>query len=84
MMVPPAPISAPTTLSRPHQTHEPPLSPSSELGTELQACVCDFLMVKGINVFDATPHLLELDLTPNIIHDVPVPCLIEVMGVVEG
>ena len=80
--VPPA--SAPATPTRPRQTCEPPSSPSPEPGTELYACICDFLTIKKIDLFDSAPRLLELDLTPDIMNDVPVPRLIEVMGVLEG
>lgn len=85
VLAPPSvPPSAPSTPSRPRQTREPPLSPSPSPGMELDACVTDFLTTKGIDVFDATPRLHELDLTPDIINDVPVARLIEVMGLVEG
>lgn len=61
-----------------------PLSPAPDVGTELHACMGDFLRSKGINILASEPVLMELELTPDIVADVPVARLVEVMGTVEG
>jgi hypothetical protein len=51
---------------------------------ELHACIGDFLRSKGIDLLASESALMELELTPDIVADVPVARLCEVMGTVEG
>jgi len=44
----------------------------------------DFLRIKDIDLTACEAALATLDLTPDIIHEVPVPRLCEVTGAVEG
>ncbi|CDO75078.1 hypothetical protein BN946_scf185010.g3 [Trametes cinnabarina] len=57
---------------------------SPALGTELHACLRDFLARKGIDLLEAEPALAALELTPDIIHEVPALRLCDVIGAVEG
>jgi hypothetical protein len=61
-----------------------PLSPAPDVDMELHACLGDFLKSKGINLLASQDALKELELTPDIVADVPVARLCEVMGAVEG
>ena len=61
-----------------------PLSPAPDLGSELHMCIGDFLHSRGINVLATETALMELELTPDIISDVPIAQLVEVMCTVEG
>jgi hypothetical protein len=61
-----------------------PLSPTPDVDMELHSCIGDFLRSKGIDLIASEPALMELELTPDIVADVPVARLCEVMGTVEG
>ena len=61
-----------------------PLSPELNQELELHACIGDFLKVKGIDLSASEDALMELELMPDIITNVPVSRLCEVTGVVEG
>ena len=61
-----------------------PLLPAPNVDMELHACLGDFLKSKGINLLASQDALKELELTPDIVADVPVARLCEVMGAVEG
>jgi hypothetical protein len=61
-----------------------PLSPAPDVNMELHACLGDFLKSKGINLLASQDALKELELTPDIVADVPIARLCEVMGAVEG
>jgi hypothetical protein len=61
-----------------------PLSPTPDVGLELHACIGDFLRSKGIDLSGSLTALMDLELTPDIVSDVPVARLCEVMGAVEG
>ncbi|KAJ7229586.1 hypothetical protein C8J57DRAFT_1251772 [Mycena rebaudengoi] len=61
-----------------------PLSPVPALGSELHACLTDFLWVKDIDILAAETSLSNLDLTPDIIPQVPMARLVEITGVIEG
>lgn len=76
-------VSVPTTPTRPRQLL-PPQSPSPLPGTELHTCLGDFLVSKGIDLAGAEPALAGLDLTPDIINEVPVARLCDILGTVEG
>jgi hypothetical protein len=74
-----------STLSRCcHRDVSPPLSPTPVVGTEVDSCLQDFLAQKGIDLRDAKDVLTELDLTPDILSDVPVSRLCDLLGTVEG
>jgi hypothetical protein len=73
----------PSTPSRTNHTATP-LSPAPDVDMELHACLGDFLKSKGINLLASLDALKELELTPDIVADVPVVRLCEVMGAVEG
>jgi hypothetical protein len=51
---------------------------------ELHVCLGDFLKSKGINLLALLDALKELELTLDIVADVPIVRLCEVMGAVEG
>lgn len=61
-----------------------PLSPEPDRELELHACIGDFQKAKGIDLSALEAALMALEITPDIIADVPVPRLCEVTGVVEG
>jgi hypothetical protein len=61
-----------------------PLSPAPDTELELHACLGDFLRDKGIDLTGAETALMELELTPDIVTEVPVARLCEVMGAIEG
>jgi len=61
-----------------------PLLPPPELGMELHECLLDFKLVKGIDITGCEKALSELDITPDIVSQIPASRLSEVMGVVEG
>ena len=73
----------PSTPSRTNRAVTP-LSPAPNINTELHACLGDFLKSKGVNLLALQDALKELELTPDIVADVPVARLCEVMGAVEG
>jgi hypothetical protein len=61
-----------------------PSSPIPIPGSELHACLVDFNNAKGIDLIDHESVLANLDLTPDILSDIPVARLGQVTGVVEG
>ncbi|KAF8836985.1 hypothetical protein BDN67DRAFT_1014239 [Paxillus ammoniavirescens] len=61
-----------------------PLSPTPVVGPEVDSCLQDFLAQKDIDLRDTRGVLTELDLTPDILSDVPVSCLCDLLGTVEG
>lgn len=87
---------APTVAAMPHIALTPPttprkavsltapLSPAPDTGLELHACLGDFLTSKGIDLTGTEAALMELELTPDIVSEVPVARLCEVMGAIEG
>ncbi|KAH7903729.1 hypothetical protein BJ138DRAFT_1120100 [Hygrophoropsis aurantiaca] len=74
----------PTTPTRPRQRAQPPLSPAPAVGFELHACITDFLKSKEIDLTESEPVLTQLELTPDILPEVPVTHLCELMNTVEG
>jgi hypothetical protein len=50
---------------------------------ELHSCIGNFLRSKGIDLMASEPGLMALELTPDIVVDVPVARLCEVMGAIE-
>ena len=61
-----------------------PISPIPSWSAELHACLADFSKTEDVDLLHSEVALAVLDLTPGIISDVPVPCLIEVTGALEG
>lgn len=61
-----------------------PLSPVPSVKMELHACLEAFFHLKDINIRGTEPLLEDLELTPDIIAEVPVNHLVEVMGIKEG
>ncbi|KAJ7677222.1 hypothetical protein B0H17DRAFT_867710, partial [Mycena rosella] len=61
-----------------------PLSPIPPPSSELHACLDDFFKLKGINLLETESVFASLELTPEIIADVPVSRLGELTGVIEG
>ncbi|KAG6823841.1 hypothetical protein H0H92_008914, partial [Tricholoma furcatifolium] len=59
-------------------------SSSPEPGTEIDACLQDFAHVKKIDMIGTVLSLQELELTPDIISQVPVSRLCEVTKAWEG
>jgi len=78
-----APSTPPTTPSKAAAVMTP-LSPAPDTGLELRVCLGDFLTSKGIDLTGTEAALMELELTPDIVSEVPVARLCEVMGAVEG
>src|ERR1700691_6245479 len=73
----------PSTPSRTNRTATPLLT-APNVDMELHVCLGDFLKSKGINLLALQDALKELELTPDIVADVPIARLCEVMGAVEG
>ncbi|KDR67216.1 hypothetical protein GALMADRAFT_80029 [Galerina marginata CBS 339.88] len=59
-------------------------SPMPTPTSHLHACLADFARIKHIDLTQSESALVALDLTPDIIPNVPVTCLCEVINVVEG
>ncbi|KIK76654.1 hypothetical protein PAXRUDRAFT_18046 [Paxillus rubicundulus Ve08.2h10] len=76
-------LDPPSTPSH-HREVSPPLSPTPLVGTEIYSCLHDLLVQKGIDLCGAEGVLTELDLTPDIIADVPISHLCDILGTVEG
>ncbi|KAG2130852.1 hypothetical protein DEU56DRAFT_814656 [Suillus clintonianus] len=79
-----SPSEPPSTPTRHSRDPSPPLSPAPAAGSEVQACLQNFLQAKGIDLLDAKQALTDFELTPDIIADIPVSRLCEVLGTVEG
>jgi hypothetical protein len=75
------PPATPSCASRETST---PLSPLPASGSELRACLSDFAETTGIDLTGCEDSLMVLELTPDILPDVPVVRLCEVTGAVEG
>ena len=60
------------------------VSPLPDAGSELRSCLEDFARVKGIDLIQHEAVLARLDLTPDILPDVPITRLCELTGAVEG
>jgi hypothetical protein len=73
----------PTTLCK-MKVVTTPFYPAPNAGLELHACLGDFLASKGIDLICAKTALMELELTPDIVSEVPIARLCEVMGAIEG
>lgn len=61
-----------------------PMSPLLGRGSELRACLSDFAEALGIDITDRKAPLMELELTSDIIPDVPAARLCDITGVIEG
>lgn len=61
-----------------------PPSPIPKHDEELHSCLVDFLRLRRIDFLAFEDSLSKLDLTPDIIGDVPVERLCEITGAVEG
>ncbi|KIJ96371.1 hypothetical protein K443DRAFT_107389, partial [Laccaria amethystina LaAM-08-1] len=62
----------------------PPLSPIPTANSELRSCLSDFAEAKGIDLTACEEALTALDLTPDIIPDVPVQRLCDIAHATEG
>ncbi|KIK42782.1 hypothetical protein CY34DRAFT_68804, partial [Suillus luteus UH-Slu-Lm8-n1] len=62
----------------------PALSPLPAAGSELHTCLCDFAEASGIDIMICEDTLMALELTPDVIPDVPVARLCELTDIVEG
>ena len=62
----------------------PPLSPIPTANSELRSCLSDFAEAKGIDLTACEEALATLDLTPDIIPDVPVQRLCDITHATEG
>jgi len=62
----------------------PPLSPIPTANSELRSCLSDFAEAKGIDLTVCEESLTALDLTPDIIPDVPVQRLCDITHATEG
>ncbi|KAF9225177.1 hypothetical protein BS17DRAFT_801307 [Gyrodon lividus] len=77
----------PMTPTKPHKSshcESPPLSPVLPAGSKIHACLEDFFRVKGVDLQQSEEALTDLDLTPDIIADIPISHLNEVLNTVEG
>lgn len=79
-----APSSGPSMSATAASSLKRPLSPASDIGNELNDCLRAFKDAKGINFMSHKDILLSLDLTPDILPDVPVTRLCQITGAVEG
>lgn len=61
-----------------------PFSPIPGRNAEIRSCLTDFASVKGIDITGCEERLMALDLTPDIVPDVPVERLCSVTGALEG
>lgn len=84
--LPATPPRAPIQPTMPATPTKPlaPLSPVPNTASELHACLADLLKVKGIDLVGAEAVFANLDLTPDIILEVPVARLCEITGALEG
>jgi hypothetical protein len=62
----------------------PPLSPVPAADSELRSCLSDFAAMKGIDLTSCEEVLMALDLTPDIIPEVPVQRLCDITHATEG
>ncbi|KAG1860347.1 hypothetical protein F4604DRAFT_1930239 [Suillus subluteus] len=75
----------PTPATPSHVKNVPsPMSPVPDNGLEIHACLGDFFTRKGINLLASETVLMDLELTPDIVPEVPVARLCEVLSAVEG
>ncbi|KAF9229200.1 hypothetical protein BS17DRAFT_762875 [Gyrodon lividus] len=77
----------PMTPTKPHESSHReslPLSPVPPAGSKIHACLEDFFRVKGVDLQQSEEALTDLDLTPDIIADIPISRLNEVLNTVEG
>ena len=74
----------PPTTPRKTKVVTTPFSPAPNAGLELHACLGDFLASKGIDLTGAEGALMELELTLDIVFEVPIARLCEVISVIEG
>lgn len=76
---------SPINISPPRSTrHSRSLSPLPGVGSELRACLSAFAESRGIDMIACEEALLALDLTPDIIPEVPVARLCSITGAIEG
>nr|GAT48927.1 predicted protein [Mycena chlorophos] len=68
----------------PERPAVPAFSPIPARGQELHSCLLALRDSREVDLLDAEEALAVLDLTPDVIVDVPVPRLMEVTGAVEG
>jgi len=61
-----------------------PLSPLPGHGSELRACLSNFAEASRIDITNCEEPIMALELTPDIIPDIPATHLCDVTGVVEG
>jgi len=79
-----APITPVHTPVRKAASVATPFSPLPGVGSELRACLSDFTETSGFDMTGCKESLADLELTPDIIPDVPVARLCEVTGTVKG
>jgi len=83
-------LSTPHPPVTPARSHVPEpsvsvvFSPMPTPSSELHVCLADFLRLKNIDLTASESALAALDLTPDIIPQVPVARLCDVIPVVEG
>jgi hypothetical protein len=78
--------SRPRSPSTPHRAKlaSLPLLPLPRHGSELRACLSDFLAASGLDFTDCKDSLMEQELTPDIIPDIAFDHLCTITGAVEG
>ena len=79
----PARRSAPATPCRSKAVSLPFLSLPGQ-GSELHACLGDFLAASGLDLTDCEDVLLKQELTPDIIPEIPFDHLCTITGAVKG
>ncbi|KAF8835086.1 hypothetical protein BDN67DRAFT_992531 [Paxillus ammoniavirescens] len=77
-------VDPPSTPRHHQQEASLPVSPLPAPGSEIHTCLQDFLAQKSIDFCSAEDVLSQLELTPDIITDVPVSRLCEILSTVEG
>ena len=75
---------SPSTPSHTSTDVSTPLSPIPASGSELHACLSDFAKMTGLDLTSCEDPLSVLELTPDIILEVPATHLCEITGAVEG
>ena len=80
--------TTPTITTQVGSTNHPcscqlPFSPFPDVGSKLCACLSDFTEATGYDLTTSEESLMDLELTPDIIPEVPVAHLYEVTGAVE-
>jgi len=59
-------------------------SPIPTMSAELHACLADFERVKGIDLYEIESSLAFLEITPEVVANMPMARLVELTGALKG